>query len=335
MYLSYINLFRAIATLFVVFNHSIHGLQWGVTYGNDEIARLLKIMFSNGAFFFVFIAGFIFQHLLYKYDYWKYVKSRFMLVILPYLVVSIPAVVAWVFLFKKSALGIPPGFYDDPWWYRVGYLYATGLHMAPLWFIPMIAMFYVLSPVFKFIDRYPWLYVTLPLLIIISYEYPRHWNPALQLIHFFPIYILGMAASRYKDQVVDWGWKLRYALFLGFVGFVCYEWFFMHTKQSFMNYMNKMCLSFLFLAILAHYADRPLKWLTWFASINFGVFFLHTYANAGLKILFAGGPARSLPIEGNVLLQFIYFGVVVALSIIGVLIVKKLTGKYSKYIVGA
>ena len=58
-------------------------------------------------------------------------------------------------------------------------------------------------------------------------------------------------------------------------------------------------------------------------------------ANAGLKIIFTGGPARSLPIEGNVIFQFVYFGIVVALSIVGVLIIKKLAGKYSKYILGA
>ena len=111
MYLKYVNQFRAIATLFVVFNHCIHGLQWGSQYENLEMSRFLKIVFSNGAFFFVFIAGFIFQHLSFKFEYRKYLVSRFLLVILPYLLISIPAVVAWTFLYQKSGYGIPADLY--------------------------------------------------------------------------------------------------------------------------------------------------------------------------------------------------------------------------------
>ena len=99
--------------------------------------------------------------------------------------------------------------------------------------------------------------------------------------------------------------------------------------------MNTLFLSFLFIAVLAHCRDRPLKWLTWFAPLNFGVFFLHVYAIAGLKILLAGGPARPLPIVGSIPLQLVCFAVIVALTVAGVLAVKKLTGRYSKYIVGA
>ncbi len=335
MYLKYINQFRAIATLFVVFNHCIHGLQWGASYDNLEMSRFMKIVFSNGAFFFVFIAGFIFQHLLFKFDFRKYLVSRFLLVILPYLIISVPAVVAWTFLYQKSAYGIPHDLYSNPWWYRVGFYYLTGQHMAPLWFIPMIAMFYVLSPLFRLIDRFPIVYLSIPLLMIISYEYPRTWSPWWQFIHFFPVYIIGMCASRYKEFVLDWSYRLRYLLFAMFVGFVAYELLEMRTVQSFFNYMNKFFLSFLIIALLAHYKDRPFRWLTWFAAINFSVFFLHTYANAGLKIIFTGGPAQSLPILGNLFYQIIYFSVVVALCIGVTLLVKKVIGKYSKYVIGA
>jgi peptidoglycan/LPS O-acetylase OafA/YrhL len=335
MYLKYINLFRAIATLFVVFNHCIHGLQWGSGYDNLEMSRLMKIVFSNGAFFFVFIAGFIFQHLLYKFDYGKYLKTRFLLVILPYLIISIPAVFAWTFLFEKSAFGVPRDLYQQPWWYISGYYFATGQHMAPLWFIPMITMFYVLSPLFKLLDRFPVVYLSIPLLMWISYVYPRTWSPAWQFVHFFPVYIIGMWASHYKDQVLRWAYRLRYLLFAAFLGFVAYELLMTRYVQSYFNYMNKLCLSFLIIALLSHYSENPYKWLTWFAVINFSVFFLHTYANAGLKIIFTGGPAQSLPVVGNPAYQVVYFSVVVGISIAATLLVKKITGKYSKNLIGA
>ena len=335
MYLSYINLFRAIATLFVVFNHSIHGLQWGVAYDNFEMSRLMKIVFSNGAFFFVFIAGFVFQHLLYKFDYKKYLVSRFMLVVLPYLLVSIPAVMAWTFFFQKSGYGIPRDLYSQPWWHRAGFYYLTGQHMAPLWFIPMIVMCCLLSPLFKIIDRFPITYLMIPLLMVVSYFYPRTWSPWWQFVHFFPVYIIGMWASRYKEPLLDRVYQYRYLVFLLYLSFVGYEFLMLHSVQSFFNYMNKLCLSFLLIALLAHYSDRPFKWLSWFAAINFSVFFLHTYANAGLKIVFTGGPAQSIPIVGNFAYQLVYFCVVVVISLVGALIVKKVTGRYSKYLIGS
>jgi hypothetical protein len=295
----------------------------------------MKIVFSNGAFFFVFIAGFVFQHLLYKFDYKKYLVSRFMLVVLPYLLVSIPAVVAWTFLFQKSGYGIPHDLNLEPWWYRAGFYYLTGQHMAPLWFIPMIIMFYLLSPLFRIIDRFPIIYLSIPLLMVVSYYYPRTWSPWWQFVHFFPVYIIGMWASRYKEQLLGRVYQYRYLVFFAYLGFVGYEFLVMHSVQSFFNYMNKFCLSFLLIALLAHYSDRPFKWLFWFAVINFSVFFLHTYANAGLKIIFTGGPAQSIPIVGNFAYQLVYFSVVVGISIIGALVVKKITGRYSKYLIGA
>jgi surface polysaccharide O-acyltransferase-like enzyme len=190
IFLPYINVFRAIASLFVVSYHGIHGLQWGAEYGNLEMSRALKILFSNGTLMFVFISGFLFQHLLYKYNYRNYVVTRFKLVILPYLVVSIPAVIAWTFLFQKSSWGIPHNFYSEPWWYRAGFFYISGKHMAPLWFIPMIAIFYLLSPLFKLIDRFPIIYLSIPFLMWLSYEQPRHWSPWISFIHFFPFILL-------------------------------------------------------------------------------------------------------------------------------------------------
>ena len=335
MFLSYINLFRAIATIFVVVNHSIHGLQWGQPYDNFEMSRLLKIVFSNGALFFVFISGFLFQHLLYKFNYVQFLKSRFMLVVLPYLIVSIPAVFAWTFLYQKTGWSVPPDLYDHPWWYQVGFFYATGLHMAPVWFIPMIIMFYVLSPFFQWFDKHPWLYLSIPLLMWLSWEQPRHWTPWVSFIHFFSVYIIGMAASRYKDIVLDFCYRWRYAIFVAFLAVVAYEWLRTTHVQSYFNYLNKLCLSFLMIALLHHYNDRPFKWLSWFAAINFSVFFLHTYANAGMKILFAGAPARSIEIVGNVFYQAIYVAIIIGISIIACLIIKKIFGKYSKYMIGA
>jgi len=335
VFLPYINLFRAIATLFVVVNHSIHGLQWGAEFDNLETSRALKIVFSNAALLFVFISGFLFQHLLYKYNYRTFLLSRFRLVILPYLIVSVPAVIAWVFVFQKSGWSIPPDFYSQPWWYRAGFFYITGQHMAPLWFIPMIAMFYLLSPLFQWIDQRPWLYCSIPLFMWLSYEVPRHWSPWISFVHFFSVYLIGMAASRYKDRVLDWSYHYRYVLVSLFGLAVVWELTQTHYTQSYFNYLNKLVLCFLVIALLHHYRDLKFGVLGWFAAINFSVFFLHTYANVGMKLLFAGGPGTSIDIVGNIFYQAVYVFILVLISVIICKLVQKMTGRYSKYLIGA
>jgi hypothetical protein len=335
VFLSYINLFRAIATLFVVVNHSIHGLQWGAEFDNLETSRLLKIVFSNAALLFVFISGFLFQHLLFKFNYRQFLISRFRLVVLPYLIVSIPAVIAWVFVFEKGGWGIPTDFYTEPWWYRAGFFYLTGQHMAPLWFIPMISIFYLLSPLFQGVDRIPWIYWTIPLFMWLSFEVPRHWNPAVNFVHFFSVYLIGMAASRHKQAVLSWCYRYRYVLLGLFVLAVTWELLQTPYTQSYFNYLNKLILCFLIIALLHHHRDQKFRVLSEFAAINFSVFFLHTYANAGMKVLFAGGPATSIDIIGNVFYQAIYAAILVAISILVCRLVKKITGQYSKYLIGS
>src|SRR3546814_10482814 len=52
----------------------------------------------------------------------------------------------------------PPGFFDASVAWQVAWLYATGRMLTPYWFIPMIAIVFVLAPAFVAVDRRPWLY---------------------------------------------------------------------------------------------------------------------------------------------------------------------------------
>jgi hypothetical protein len=204
-----------------------------------------------------------------------------------------------------------------------------------VWFIPMIAMYYLASPLFQLLDRYPLLYLAIPLLLWLSWEVPRHWAPWIASIHFLSVYVIGMAASRWKDIALAWSWRLRWLLVAAFLAAVSWELLMTPFVQSFFNYLNKLCLSFLVIAALWHWSARPMRALTWFAGLNFAVFFLHTYANVGMKTLFAGGPGTSIPIVGNVLYQAVYAAILVGLSILGTLLIRRLFGRYSKYVVGA
>jgi len=253
VFLGYINNFRAIATLFVVFNHSVPALDWT---GDDQLSRLIKIVFTNGAVLFTFIAGFLFQHLVYKFDYRTYLIARFKLVVTPYLILSLPAVLTWTFLYQKTSLGIPADFYSWSSAMRILYLYVTGLHLAPVWFIPMIVLFYLAAPVFHWFDRCPRAYWILPALMLLSYIVPRHWNPVIAFVHFLSIYVFGMFCSRYKQQVLPLTFKYLILLVVLFAVLVVVQWLYTHEVQGYINYWIKLIVCVATIAVLARYDDR-------------------------------------------------------------------------------
>ena len=332
VFLPYINNFRAIATLFVVFNHSIPALSWTDSH---EVDRLMKIIYSNGALFFVFIAGFLFQHLAFKFNYRDYLITRFKLVVSPYLIISIPAVVTWTFLYQKHGLGVPHDFYEWHAAWRILYLYATGTHLAPVWFIPMIILFYLASPIFAWFDRHPFLYWLLPALILLSYFVPRHFNPAIAWVHFLPAYVFGMFCSRYKNPVIAWTRKLLVPLLVAFILLVLYEWLYTYQIQGYLNYWNKMIASVVLITLLAKFNDQIGDLIRPFADVNFSVFFLHAYVLAGIKILWMGRPAVALPIPGNPLTHLLFASSVVLICVLITILLRPILGRYSRNVIGS
>jgi hypothetical protein len=124
-------------------------------------------------------------------------------------------------------------------------------------------------------------------------------------------------------------------LLAAFLGLVIYEMLLTNGYQTFYTYMNKFFLTFFLISVFAHSPDKPYRWLIWYVGFNFSVFFLHTYVNAGMKIIFTGAPAQPLPIVGNLVYQIIYFSIVVGLSIAITFLIRKIAGKYSKYLIGS
>lgn len=162
MFLGYIHYFRALAIFFIVAGHSIDAFTWH----SKDIERIIRIIFSNGSVLFVFIAGYLFQHLLPKFTPYKYYKSKITNVIVPYILISIPAIIAFTAFVERQTVW--EGFYDNTIFMQVGLFYLTGKHLAPLWFIPMISLFYVIAPLLEKTDKNKTIYYLLPAFILLS-----------------------------------------------------------------------------------------------------------------------------------------------------------------------
>lgn len=195
LFLPYIHTFRALAILFIVTGHAVDAFIWP---DGGDLERLLRIVFCNGSALFVFIAGYLFQHLSPRFEARNYYISKIKNVLIPYLLISIPAIVLFTTVMQRNTVW--DGFYQNPVWKQVVLFYLTGYHLAPLWFFPMITIFYVIAPALIKLDRNHYLYYMLPFFVVIWLLISRG-SPSQSFLHFLSVYVLGMACSRFKDVI--------------------------------------------------------------------------------------------------------------------------------------
>src|SRR5690606_9129329 len=89
-FLETVHLFRGVAILAVVATHVLFELHWP-----DDARIAFKSCLSvvqNGTVFFVFVAGLLFRHLAYRFEYRSYLLSKLKYVLVPYVLVSLPFV---------------------------------------------------------------------------------------------------------------------------------------------------------------------------------------------------------------------------------------------------
>jgi len=361
-FLEYIHRFRGIAILLVVVSHAKLFFVWPDP--SAASVRLLMSLIEGGTVPFLFIAGFLFQHLSQRFDYGRYLRTKAKFVLLPYLLGSLPVLVHSYIYSYGVYLG------RDGWsWWRVFGMAAhglvTGRHMfIPFWFIPTILIIYLLAPVFLAIDRQPKLYWSLPVLLVagslmhLSTLYLNVWQDTANMI---PIYLLGMAVSRFREPALaaigKYGRLLLIAVIALIVGDVlsgqggrvqsALPFSPEHGIVDF-TYLQKILLSLWMLQFLARReesapAATPFWWRAAdrLADLSFGMFFFHMYVKGYLldplaKRLSHLPLARwfsHLPLTHW--LQFLAVSAVFFLvTLLVVSLAKWAAGKYSRYLMG-
>ena len=102
--LNYINVFRGLAILLIIMGHT---MQFG---DSKSVINMLNCeMICGGTALFIFISGFLFQHLSAKYEFKNYMSKKWTNVIMPYLVVAIPGIVLCLLCpvaYKNSFAGL-------------------------------------------------------------------------------------------------------------------------------------------------------------------------------------------------------------------------------------
>jgi Acyltransferase family len=200
MFLRYVHGFRAVAIVVIVAGHAVFTLTWPATSPTRDI--LLDVL-DGGTVLFVFVAGFLFHHLAGRFAYRDYLTKKLQYVIVPYVLVSIPAIVVTLRFTDLPARF--PELAGTPAAYQAVWLLAKGGATLnyPLWFVPMIALFYLAAPLFMLFVRRPRLYAVL--LVLVPYSLLAHrtdeLNTPVIALYFLPAYLIGMWASEYRDRL--------------------------------------------------------------------------------------------------------------------------------------
>lgn len=335
----HIHIFRGVAIMLIVGAHTLPSMNWSA---NPLTMRVIDALCNESSIFFFFIAGYLFQHLSTRFHYGNYLKQKLKTVITPYLLLSIPALIIFTQLAHRE--GMWSGFYNLPVWQQVGLFLITGKHLAPLWFVPTIALFYLIAPLLLSIDRRsPRLYwMILPLWLLSIYigrDGPH--GPIDKAIYLLPMYMIGMLFSSHRRRAENLIMKIWLPLLIitlfGALGHIL-EW---PVPPHYLMIMKAPMTLLLTVALL--------RWHTWFgnrldyiAHVSFGIFFIHAYFISAIKFvtvylltnqLYTGSGGDVLP--GNLPFFFSYTLVVMVMSLCTILLAQKILGKYSRMLVGA
>lgn len=335
----HIHVFRGIAIILIVGAHTAPSLDWSA---NPVLGRVIHAIANESSTFFFFIAGYLFQFLSGRFSYHRYLIQKLRTVILPYVILSVPALILFTVLIKRG--GMWPWFYDLPVWGQVGMFLATGKHLAPLWFVPTIALFYLAAPIFLFVDRKfrvgYWLIV--PLLVFSAYMgRGGQLGPLNFALYLLPVYMLGMVFCHYRVRALKLvaRWSPMLVLIAGFaiVG-LALDW----PEPPHWQVLLKVPLALLGTLWLWNYGHLFGKSLDYIAEVSFGIFFIHAYFISFIKsimfYLVTGAVYKGIGAEiipGNLLTFVIYAGAVLAISVGVIYVAKRVLGSRSRMFIGA
>jgi len=343
-FLNYINVFRGLAILLIIAGHT---MQFGES---SSLAHKINCeIVCGGTALFIFISGFLFQHLSYKFEYKNYLHKKWTNVVLPYFITAIPGILFCLFLprtYGNSFDGINPLI-------QIPMFLTTGrIHNTPTWFIPMIILFFFCSWVLLKLEQKGLLYKLLPVMFLITVIFPRidvDYNSIMNLtytqkylacigyvfhgfIHFFSLYVLGMCCSKYKD-VIDTFYNKRLILLLLMLLFAGLDVYLSYCN-IYSNYtISKTFLTLIVLGYLKHYDEWIIKKemlnkvLDITAKYSFGLFFVHWYwlfiynqiLGIDKVLLLSGG--NYISVLGTVIARFL---VVTVLSMLSLFVCKKI-----------
>jgi hypothetical protein len=330
-YLENVHRFRTLAIVGIVIAHTLFNLSWAP---HDSRFIVLNALANESSIWFFFIAGFLFRHLSKNFDFRFYLAKKLKYVLLPYLVVSIPALIASLTFYDQQ---MPPSFDQLSLPVKTSLFLLTGKHLAPLWFVPTITLIFLMAPLLLWIDKQRWPYAALLLLIplsawlgrdgiLIHFSLSGYWSAVSKAVYLLSAYIFGMFCSCYYTQVMAFVARWRFHVLIAVL--VAFAIAVLNAGSYSVGglYSFKLLSAPLILYALSRPAAAVLDRLAVLGHASFGIFFIHCYFLVSFKVLlgFMGLPPL---LEGGIISTLALTALILSLSLIALLCIQTLLGK--------
>ena len=313
------------------------------------IEDFFKVLFDNSTILFVFIAGFLFQYLNNtEFNFGKYFTKKLRFVMLPYIIISIPAILNNLFL-KSDIIWMPESIQGN-YGLEVAYMILTGKQLGPFWFMPMIFIFFSLAPFFLFVNKKKFYFYVFPIIFIFglfTYKFGYFSNTLESFIHYLPVYLFGMFASFFQKEISKSGQIILPSLtilylvlfFLEYNNFVSVPYlnnFNDAANEPFLVFnpsmFRQLILCIILLLALEGRQSKRFNIFIILGDYSFGIYFLHIYVIIIIK--------RVIDIvlpnyESNLFSYLILSILVILISSTIVRLIKRITGSKSRYFIGS
>lgn len=328
MRFEYIHNLRGLAILLILLGHSL------AVFPSSQGMESLRLLIVNNTILFIVIPGFLFAVIGERYTYKNYLINKVKNVIVPYVFLSFPAALIYILGYKSTHLWLDMDYFNQlSFIAKYTYLLVTGAHLGPLWFIPMIVIFYLFFPLFisvLHISKY-----NLALIFIISlcvgvyFGRPENNDNVVQsFFYFLPAYLWGIML--YRSSAITQFFKKHSLLWLLLYAILASFYFNVNGYDTSQDLVIKILFSTLLYSLFSQYFDRKIKVFNVLAQVSFFLFFVHGYFAGALRMILNTNP---LVINEHILFIGV-FSVILVSSLLSFYILRPFVGKYKRQLLG-
>ncbi len=345
-FIGHLHAFRGFAILTIVAAHAWSMLLFQNGFdtmaSHTAVYSVVETLFHGSTIYFALISGLLFSLILRGRGWKTFFRSKALHVVAPYAFINLlfiaafwPMIADW--LASEGRLTNPAVFYLKS--------LVLGDLMLQYWYIPVLIVLYVATPVFDLLIRraagVAWLVALVPLVISRSL-YPDLLS-VQTMIYFAGAYTLGMlagthyqAAQRLIREYLRVFWVAAVGcslvIFLKYLNEPETTGVFLITESLF--YVQKVAISGLILHYMAKHESSLPGWLLMFGTYAFAIYFLHLFfaqMGVGAIGLVSEGYTNAWTASlGGLLILASALGA----SLLFAWLFKKLFRKYSRMLVG-
>lgn len=348
IFYKHLHAFRGFSILNIIAAHCWVMLIMILTEGDvtemlKPLMGLSEAFFHNATVYFAIISGLLFSLIFNQTDWKTFYLGKVKHVIMPYIVFSI------LLTFLGGMVLIPPDV--EPLSFNA-VLASLPLHIVSgssfghMWYIPVLVVLFICTPIFKYIAHQPKLLPLFIIILLLPLFISRSWPDFTwkNFVFFFAPYLLGIYVGNYYQKTlaimdkyfnVLCGVAFVTTAILIYLYLVEFEMVAGIKLQESIGYIQKVSICFIVLSLMHRKEDSLPKFLYTCGTYSFGLYFVHMVFILIFAVILVQTGITSSTISSILLTGCLLFIVSTVVSIGFIKLVKKLTGKYSRLVIGS